>query len=144
MEPIARLYHCRLCHSQVLICSSCDHGQIYCSKRCSSAARIKSVKLAGSRYQKTFNGKCKHAARQARYRKKKNQIVTHHSSIHVMPCASMQEVKNNSNHSEKEHTKSIFTCKFCNVTVSEYVRNDFLHRISTRKIFHTQDNPQAP
>jgi len=33
------------------------------------------MKLAGSRYQKTFNGKCKHAARQGRYRKKKNQIV---------------------------------------------------------------------
>ncbi len=76
--------------------------------------------------------------------KEKNQIVTHHSSIHVMPCGSMQELENNSNDSKKGHRKSVFTCKFCNVAVSEYVRNDFLHRISTKKIFHTQDNPQAP
>jgi hypothetical protein len=80
----------------------------------------------------------------SRYRKKKNQIVKHHSSIHVMPSGSKQELENDSNNSKKEHRNSVFTCKFCNVAVSEYARNDFLHRISTKKIFHTQDNPQPP
>ena len=80
MKHAPRLFQCALCHTQCRVCSKCDRGQIYCNEVCAVFARKKSVKLAGMRYQKTFNGKRNHAARQARYRKRQNEIVTHQGS----------------------------------------------------------------
>jgi len=39
MQSSARLFNCARCRRQVVICSHCDRGNIYCSKRCSQTAR---------------------------------------------------------------------------------------------------------
>lgn len=77
MERSARIYNCARCHCQVIVCSCCDRGNIYCSQACSSASRKESMQAASKRYQKTYAGRMKHAERQKRYR---NKTVTHHSS----------------------------------------------------------------
>ena len=74
-----RLFLCAGCRDQVIICSCCDRGQIYCNHGCASRARRQTVVAAGQRYQKTARGGRMHAARQGRYRARR-EIVTHHGS----------------------------------------------------------------
>ena len=88
MRNAARLFTCALCRCQVVLCRRCDHGNIYCSQRCSGRARRRSVRLAGRRYQDSRRGRHKHAERQRRYRERgrvrapeggrRAQKVTHH------------------------------------------------------------------
>jgi ribosomal protein L35 len=129
MESTARLFQCVLCHAQVIICSKCDHGQIYCNGNCSSLARQKSLKAAGKRYQATNNGKRNHAARQARYEMKLKSNLTHHSSIEPSSCDSMEKLENETNKLEKGHLKPAFICCFCHKLVSIWLRNNFLQQI---------------
>ena len=42
MQSSARLFNCARCRCQVVICSHCDRGNIYCGKRCSQTARRQS------------------------------------------------------------------------------------------------------
>ena len=63
----------------VVLCRECDYGNIYCSQLCRQQARQKALRLAGARYQRTFTGAQKHATRQAAYRIRQEQKVTHHS-----------------------------------------------------------------
>jgi len=82
----ARLFLCRRCAKQVLICSRCDRGQEYCGAGCATAARRESVRAAGARYQCTPRGRMHHAHRQRRYRARWRQRrdpekVTHHGSV---------------------------------------------------------------
>lgn len=76
MKHSLRLYSCTFCHTQVLICSNCDRGQIYCASTCALTARKKSCKQANRRYQKTFKGKMNNALRQRRFRQRSKKIVT--------------------------------------------------------------------
>ena len=84
MDPSARLYHCARCHHQVIICSHCDRGNIYCTHGCAKTVRRISVRAAGKRYQQTHRGRLMHAARQRRYRLN-TQKVTHHGSPEQSP-----------------------------------------------------------
>ena len=77
MKQIARLLNCIRCHKQVRICSTCDRGNIYCGSECSVPARRELERAAGARYQKSYKGRLKHAARQQRYREREKQKVTH-------------------------------------------------------------------
>ena len=79
MEPSVRLYNCARCHHQVIICSPCDRGNIYCAGPCAQAARKASLKAAGKRYQRSCRGRLKHAERQRRYRARRKK-VTHQDS----------------------------------------------------------------
>lgn len=144
MEPISRLYQCILCHSQARVCSTCDRGQIYCSTICSSIARKKSLKRAGSRYQNTFNGKRLHAARQSRYRMRLIKIVTHQGSPPALHHDSMSQVKNKPKKTEKELVETRFCCCFCKKAVSDWHRHDFLRRRSIKKPTRLRGYPQAP
>ncbi len=74
----ARLFLCADCRDQVLICSGCDRGNIYCAD-CAVRARQRSMRAAGKRYQATYRGRMKHADRERRYRARKNN-VTHQGS----------------------------------------------------------------
>ncbi|HFX6065141.1 TPA: hypothetical protein ACIE75_005504, partial [Klebsiella pneumoniae] len=74
-----RFFQCARCGAEVLICRSCDHGQIYCAGGCSEEARRSSVKQAGRRYQSSRQGRFAHAERSRRYRERKK--VTHQGSI---------------------------------------------------------------
>ena len=80
MEATGRLFLCHRCRTQVVVCSRCDRGQIYCAAGCAQAARRASVQEAGHRYQKSRRGRIKHAARSRCYRLRQ-QNVTHQGSM---------------------------------------------------------------
>jgi len=144
MKHGPRLFQCTLCQTQSIVCSKCDRGQIYCSKVCAVIARKISMKLAGMRYQKTFNGKRKHAARQALYRMRQNEIVTHRSSPSMPQHASMNSLENKPDKTENEHEKAVLTCSFCKKPVSDWIRNDFLRRRHPHASTRSRATPQAP
>jgi hypothetical protein len=92
-----RLFVCAWCGCEVVVCSCCDRGQIYCGVDCTGHARRQTLRGAGRRCQQTRRGRRMHAARMARYRAKLAQssagvavgmqdegwpreIVTHHGS----------------------------------------------------------------
>src|SRR5271156_3005742 len=94
-----RLFVCAWCGCEVVVCSCCDRGQIYCGVDCAGRARRQGLRGAGRRCQQTRRGRRMHAARMARYRAKLAQssagatvgmpdeggpreieIVTHHGS----------------------------------------------------------------
>ncbi|MGZ9057564.1 hypothetical protein [Methylomagnum sp.] len=79
MEPTGRFFLCGRCRAQVLLCGPCDRGQIYCGHRCSEAARSRSQREAGRRYQHSRRGRFAHAERARRYRQRREN-VTHQGS----------------------------------------------------------------
>jgi hypothetical protein len=79
-EPTYRLYNCRRCAMQVLICARCDHGNMYCGGECSQIRRRESLRRAGARYQRTRRGAANHAARQRTWRASQQQKMTHQGS----------------------------------------------------------------
>ena len=74
-----RRFLCVRCRAPVLVCSHCDRGQIYCAGSCAQEARYHAQREAGQRYQASFRGRLKHAARSARHRARQ-KIVTHQGS----------------------------------------------------------------
>jgi hypothetical protein len=76
----ARVFNCARCHCQVVICSHCDRGNIYCGGGCSKSARRQSLHAAGGRYQRSRRGRVLHAERQRHYRRRRAQKVTHQGS----------------------------------------------------------------
>jgi len=74
-----RLFLCGDCRVQVIVCGCCDRGQVYCKTGCAARARRRTLLAAGQRYQAGLCGRRAHAARQGRYRARR-QIVTHHGS----------------------------------------------------------------
>jgi hypothetical protein len=86
-----RFFLCALCRQQVLICSRCDRGQIYCAGGCRLDARRMRRRETASRYQRSRSGRFMHAARSRRYRARE-KIVTHHGSPTPPPDASVLEV----------------------------------------------------
>ncbi|MEA2774472.1 MAG: hypothetical protein QOD93_7434 [Acetobacteraceae bacterium] len=92
-----RVFACMRCGCQIVVCSCCDRGQIYCNGDCSGHARRQTLHRAGRRWQRTSQGRRMHDARMARYRAKlakgsdgvgvgmpaegwPREIVTHHVS----------------------------------------------------------------
>jgi hypothetical protein len=67
-EASCRMFLCACCRSQVLVCSGCDRGQIYCLGTCAQEARRANQREARRRYQATPRGRAMHAARNRRYR----------------------------------------------------------------------------
>lgn len=77
-DATARLYLCARCQAQVLICSCCDRGNIYCARECAEVVRRSAQREAGKRYQATDRGRRNHAERARKYRAQKK--VTHQGS----------------------------------------------------------------
>jgi len=77
--PSFRLFNCARCHKQVLICSKCDRGNIYCSRTCSTESRRESIREANRHYQRSPHGARNHARRQMAYRARQKK-VTHQGS----------------------------------------------------------------
>jgi hypothetical protein len=144
MEPTPRLFLCIRCHAQVVLCSGCDHGQIYCSKICAFFARQKSLRLARSRYQKTFNGRRNHAACQARYRTKLKNKVTDHGSPLPPQNAPILSLEIRPEKTENEHQEPTLYCCFCKKHVSDWIRNDFLRRRDRKSATRSRPCAQAP
>ena len=95
MDPIGRFFLCACCHQQTVICSTCDHGQIYCSSACAKSRRSACLREAGQRYQRSERGRIMHAQRMARYRAlsaSKAQAVaevTHQGSVSEPDAATL-------------------------------------------------------
>lgn len=131
MEPIARLFLCARCQCQVLICPRCDRGNRYCGVRCAKAARRAATRAAGQRYQASRRGRFIHAARQQRYRARR-QEVTHQGSAVIAEGALLQPsepalpvpqpVAPIAPDADRAH------CHFCDGRCQQLVRLDYLHR----------------
>ncbi len=81
-EPTTyRLYSCARCGAQVGLCLRCDRGNRYCLVGCARIRRRESLLRAGARYQQSYRGACRHAARQRAWRARCVQKVTHQGSL---------------------------------------------------------------
>lgn len=78
-ELVGRILSCAWCDDPLVVCQECDHGYRYCSEECSELGRKRCLRLAGARYQRSFEGAKKHAARQAAYKIRAREKVTHQS-----------------------------------------------------------------
>ena len=80
-EPTTyRLYSCARCGAQVSLCVRCDRGNRYCMSGCARIRRRESLRRAGARYQQSYRGACRHAARQGAWRARCAQKVTQQGS----------------------------------------------------------------
>ena len=79
-EETYRLYNCGRCAQQVQICRYCDRGNQYCAGECAWIRRRESRRRAGRRYQDSYRGACRHAARQRGWRER-HAKVTHQGSL---------------------------------------------------------------
>ena len=129
LYPDRRRFHCCRCKKVTYICSHCDRGQMYCSKRCRDEARRDCLRDAGARYQRTRRGRENHARRQHRYRVRKSsgEKVTHHPCrteavpSTVVACCTPSMPK------AIEHSPTVQSrCDFCGHGCEPYVRLDFL------------------
>ena len=132
MEHTPRLFSCLRCHAQVVICSHCDRGQIYCGSQCSAAARLQSCRAAEKRYQLTPGGKMRHALRQRRYRARLREKVTDHSSHSPAQNALLPQVKNKAKEAVMNHGGRQPRCYFCKKSVSSLFRSGFLRHHAPR------------
>ena len=133
MEPISRLFNCALCHAQVIICSTCDHGNIYCSPNCSDSARQKSCQEADKRYQNTFRGKMNHALRQRRYRARSQEKVTDHGSQPISHGVLLMSVEKRARNAVIIHYGDRLECCCCQKSVPSWVRYGFLQQTARLK-----------
>jgi hypothetical protein len=79
-----RFFLCARCKKQVVVCSHCDRGQIYCSTECSRIRRRETIRRAAKKYQEGGLGARNHARRQNRYRERLKK-VTHQGSAGAIP-----------------------------------------------------------
>ena len=126
-----RLFQCTLCHCQTLICSHCDHGNQYCSPDCSRKARRKSLRRANQKYSRTRKGRHNNAERQRRFRQRKTEKVTDQGSGPtvvpvLLPLLVKTPVLNTLFPVIARSLSRI--CHFCLARISDFIRNDFLHR----------------
>ena len=125
-----RLFLCLACRAQVLICSHCDRGHVYCAKGCAQQARRRSLREAGRRYQTSRRGRINHAERARRYRARKN-TVTHQGSPPDRTEALLAETPAATTMDEVTTAKpgrQRWQCHRCGHPCPDLVRRDFLQR----------------
>lgn len=83
--PAGRFFLCARCRAQVVLCSRCDRGNIYCGALCAQSCRRQFQRAAGDRYQRSAHGRLAHALRSRRYRHRRALCVTHQGSGGVGP-----------------------------------------------------------
>ena len=76
-----RIVRCAHCQQLAAFCAACEHGQTLCSTACRRPRRREQLRVAGARYQRSPRGARLHAARQARYRARRREEVTHPASL---------------------------------------------------------------
>jgi hypothetical protein len=64
------------CRQVFFLCRHRDRGDRYCSRRCAQGARRASLQAAGRRYQHTRRGRLHHAARQGRYQRRREKVMS--------------------------------------------------------------------
>jgi hypothetical protein len=158
MDPVGRFFLCGRCRAQVLICSRCDRGQIYCTAECSQAARQESQRHAGRRYQQGRRGRFAHAERARRYRQRRRQKknVTHQGSLPLpsdglLAANSMGEAPRFKRLQATRRPTTpasflsvdIWRCHLCGRRCAEHVRSGFLRRRVPRLV-HLSDLKRNP
>ncbi|WP_295460899.1 hypothetical protein [uncultured Thiodictyon sp.] len=135
MDPVGRLFLCGRCRAQVVICSRCDRGQIYCGAACSQAARKESQRAAGRRYQQGRRGRFAHAGRARRHRQRRRQKnnVTHQGSPAPPPDGLLAADSTAAARQPQQTPPRILPvaarhCHFCGCLCAEAVRFGFLPR----------------
>ena len=131
----ARLYNCVRCHQQVIICSHCDRGNIYCADGCAQKAREEKQKSASRRYQDSTRGRHCHANRQRQYRQRQREKVTHQCSSQLSAYdLLLSEPKVLVRAVDLFHTaeKSHHICHFCGRDCGNRLRFSFLQQQTTR------------
>ena len=140
MPLSSRLYSCCRCNAQVIICSHCDHGQRYCAGECRHEARDESTKRATKKYQSTRTGRFKNAARQQRFRQRKQQKVTHQGStrkaLHDLLKIRLEETKKTQKRSLPD---TACRCHHCGAICDPFLRLDFLHRSRFKAAFRRSE-----
>ena len=133
MCPSARLFLCARCRVQVVICRSCDRGQVYCSETCSQIRRTERQRQANARYAKTRVGQQNNAKRQAHYRARKREqealipeIVTDHGSAPCEVADTLVRCPMSSAHKPPQQQPTDRYCHFCNQCCDLLLRSDFL------------------
>jgi hypothetical protein len=135
-----RAYCCARCRKRVLICSTCDRGNIFCSASCAALKRLESSRSAQMRYQFTFRGRIKHRARQRKYRAKQKSVTHQGSKREATSAVSLQQPEapeivaiaeaNCTASVERPHRQKRCShshcCHFCGQSWSNYLRSDFL------------------
>ena len=128
MQDTSRVYPCLNCNCQTIICSRCDRGNIYC-KQCAPIMAIKTRQKANQRYQHTYQGRLKHAARQNRYRELIKHKVTYQGSKRISFCDLLNKkrkcVITNFASDKKRKSKDVF-CHYCGEHCSAVLRDDYL------------------
>lgn len=145
MENTARLYHCARCHRQVVICRHCDRGNIYCAQGCAEAARKEGLRAAGRRYQRSRQGRLRHAERQRRYRARR-QKVTHQGSLSSSPDDPLVTgpERPTGDRPTGPGLANDLCCHFCRRECGLFLRHDFLHRAPPAARSGIFSLPQAP
>ena len=127
MQTSSRLYHCLLCHAQVIICSHCDRGHRYCTGGCASTARQTSLARASKKYQGTRVGRFNNAARQQRYRLHQKQKVTHQSIQFSSPNVVLKAAQTRRKAvSQGPAQRPVMVCHHCGEACSPFLRHHFL------------------
>ncbi len=129
-ETPARFFLCARCHEQVLICSCCDRGQIYCASGCAREARRHAQRAAGRRYQTSRRGRIAHALRARRYRHRQKN-VTHQGSPPAPPDDLLSENSAAANEPPSAGDfprRPPWRCHWCGCRCPDFVRQDFLRR----------------
>lgn len=131
MHRSGRLYSCAGCHRQVIICSHCDRGNIYCSGGCAERSRREKQRDAAKRYQSSHNGRKLHAQRQQQYRQRQREKVTHQGSPELIAydllITAQKEVVGRPKIPFFTKITGII-CHFCGRHCSDLLRWSFLHR----------------
>ena len=129
----ARFFLCVRCRAQVLICSCCDRGQIYCADGCAGLARRERQRAAGQRYQTSHRGRLAHALRARRYRARQKN-VTHQGSLPPPPDdllslgSAVTAGKSPSPSPDVFPRRSAWHCHWCGCRCPQFVRHGFLRR----------------
>jgi hypothetical protein len=126
-DTTARLYLCERCRIQVLICTCCDRGNIYCEQGCATENRCSKQRASGQRYQSSPRGRRKHAERARRYRARR-QKVTHQGSLSQAPDAVMPESSVPPPTPRSFPLQPPWRCHWCGRPCMPFVRIDFLRR----------------
>lgn len=131
MQRSARLYHCARCHCQVVICSHCDRGNVYCTDGCAPRARQESLRRAQQKYQWSRAGRLANARRQQGYRARQRKKVTHQGSAFT-PSNDVLPRQENSLLTRRRPSgdveKNLVFCHFCGGACDVFLRFDFLRR----------------
>jgi hypothetical protein len=138
-EGPARLFLCARCQAQVLICSCCDRGQIYCAGGCAREVRHQAQRAAGRSYQASRRGRVNHAARARRWRARQKNLTHQGSpsrppddgvSVDATVTASEPPVAPSSDVEAPSRggNPPLGRCCWCGRRCPPFVRMDFLRR----------------